>query len=428
MSDVSYPIRLLNTILRSGVLASKFLLIFFLAVYLPPEELGLYGLIVVSIAYGIYPLGFDFYNYTTRELIKSNKKTWGRLLKNQGALHVRLYGLFLPLFAFVFFLDLLPWRIAPWFFLLLVLEHLNQECMRLLIAMSKPLSASLALFMRQGIWALIIVAWMHQYPEARDLEYVLSAWVLGSAGALFVAFYTITTLPIAGWREPVDWAWIKKGLRIALPLLVSTLSLSTISTIDRYWFGHLQGNALLGAYVFYISLAASLISFLDAAVFHFSYPKMVYAASKGDIASMKKIMKEMFIQVTALSALFVVCAIFLTSPILNFIGKEAYLGSENLFFILIIAMIIHAYSHIPHYVLYAKHQDRVIVRSHVMSVFFFIFCGVMLSGFTDLYAIPVAAAAAYFMILVWKTWAAVDSMRRTPQNASGTFEILKKFT
>jgi len=406
MLEVNYQMRFLNAIFRGGVLVSKFLLIFFLATYLRPEELGLYGLIVSSIAYGIYPLGFDFYNFNTRELIKTDKKKWGKLLKSQGALHLRLYVVFLPLFFLVFHFGFLPWYMAPWFFLLLVLEHINQECMRLLIAMSKPLSASVALFMRQGVWALIISAWMYQYPEARKLEYVLFSWVLGGIAALVVAIHVIRKLPIAGWREKVDWVWVKKGLKVALPLLAATLSLSAISTIDRYWFGHLQGNVLLGAYVFYISLAASLISFLDAAVFSFAYPSMVHAASKGDVARMRNIMKKMFIQVTIFSSVFFIFAMFLTSPILHFIGRDVYLGSEDLFFILIIAMIIHAYSYIPHYALYARHKDRAIVYSHATSVFFFTGCVATLSDFVDVYAVPVSVAATYFMILIWKSFAA----------------------
>jgi len=424
---ISQP-RLLNVTLRGGVLVSKFLLIFFLAVYLNPEELGLYGLVVATIAYGIYPLGFDFYSYNTRELIRADKKTWGQLLKSQGALHMRLYVVFLPLLSFVFFFDFLPWRMAPWFFLLLVLEHINQECMRLLIAMSKPLSASVALFMRQGVWALILSAWMYHDPDARTLEYVLFFWILGGFAALCVATYTIRKLPISGWREPVDWAWVKKGLKVALPLLAATLSLSAISTIDRYWFGYLQGNALLGAYVFYISLAASLVSFLDAAVFSFAYPSMVHAASQGDLAGMRNIMKKMFVQITILSSLFFIFAMFLTSPILHFIGREVYLGSEDLFFILIVAMIIHAYSYIPHYALYARHQDRAIVCSHAASVFFFIVCVAISSGFAGVYAIPVAVAATYLMILIWKSFAATGLAQEVKDDTFRTFEISKRFT
>ena len=52
--------RLFNMALRGLTLASKFLLIFFLARFLEPAELGLYGLVVATIGYALYLLGLDF--------------------------------------------------------------------------------------------------------------------------------------------------------------------------------------------------------------------------------------------------------------------------------------------------------------------------------------------------------------------------------
>lgn len=46
--------RLINVSLRGGTLVCKFLLIFFLAKFLSPEEVGLFGLIVASIGYSFF--------------------------------------------------------------------------------------------------------------------------------------------------------------------------------------------------------------------------------------------------------------------------------------------------------------------------------------------------------------------------------------
>jgi hypothetical protein len=53
-------IRLINISLRGMTLVSKFLLIFFLAGFLEPKELGLYGLLAATIGYSMYLLGFEF--------------------------------------------------------------------------------------------------------------------------------------------------------------------------------------------------------------------------------------------------------------------------------------------------------------------------------------------------------------------------------
>ena len=121
----------MNIALRGITLASKFLLIFFLAKFLEPAELGLYGLLTVTIGYALYLLGFDFYTFTTREILKRERHEWGGLLKDQGALSLVLYVIVLPLLSLIFLEGLLPWSVAGWFFILLVLEHLTQELGRL---------------------------------------------------------------------------------------------------------------------------------------------------------------------------------------------------------------------------------------------------------------------------------------------------------
>lgn len=171
--------RLFNLAMRGMTLLAKFLLIFFLARFLEPHELGLYGLLVAAIGYAIYLLGLDFYTYTTRELIKHDRVLWGGMLKSQGALMLVLYCIVLPLLLLVFVAEKLPWWAAGWFFALLVLEHLNQEASRLLIAISDPLFASVALFLRQGAWVLFLVPVMYAAPELRSLTGVLLAWTAG---------------------------------------------------------------------------------------------------------------------------------------------------------------------------------------------------------------------------------------------------------
>lgn len=69
--------QLTNIAIRGSTLASKFLLIFFLARFLEPSELGVYGLFAATIGYSLYLLGFDFYTYTTRELLKCDRSQWG---------------------------------------------------------------------------------------------------------------------------------------------------------------------------------------------------------------------------------------------------------------------------------------------------------------------------------------------------------------
>lgn len=403
LTNNEYIVRLLNVGLRGVTLLCKFSLFFVLAFYLAPEEVGLYGLIVASIAYGIYPLGLEFYTYSTRELIKSDKSTCGRYLASQIRLYVVLYLVFLPLFLLLFYFNFLPWYVAVYFYVLLILEHANQEMMRLLIALSHQIAASVALFLRQGLWVLIVIPVMYFYPDYRSIDFILSLWVLGSIGAAAVSFVTFYNLGFKGWLSGFDWLWIKKGVLVSLPFFISTLSLSAIATFDRYLFDFFVGRDVLGAYVFYIGLAASLISFLDAAVFSFIYPKMIAAYAKEDLISFNSQVKKMFYQMLTLSFIFFAASFLLIDLIVGWIDKPIYSEHIFIFYIVVIAMFLQALSYIPHYALYAQGCDNTIIMSHGLSVVIFMISAFSLSYISELYAVPVALCITYFLVLVWKT-------------------------
>ena len=141
--------KVLNVGVRAATLACRFLFIFFLAKLLTPAEVGLYGLVTATVAYSLYFVGLDFYTFTTRELAGSDRNVWGGFIRNQAALSLALYCVVLPALMLVFSSGMLPWTLAKWFFLLIVLEHICQELTRLFIAASEQLAASIVLFLRR---------------------------------------------------------------------------------------------------------------------------------------------------------------------------------------------------------------------------------------------------------------------------------------
>ncbi|MBH2032227.1 MAG: oligosaccharide flippase family protein [Pseudomonadales bacterium] len=399
--------RLINIALRGMTLASKFLLIFFLARFLEPAELGLYGLLTATISYALYLLGFDFYTFTTREILKRDRSEWGGLLKDQGALSLLLYAIFLPMLSLVFINGYLPWHVAAWFFALLVLEHLTQELGRLLIAISEQLLASIVLFLRSGIWAVAATALMLVEPETRSLNLVLGAWTAGGIAALLLGVYRLNKLGIAGWHRKVDWKWIRKGLKVAIPLLVATLAIRGVFTLDRYWFGALAGLDILGAYVLFMGVCNALMSFLDAGVFAFIYPSLITAYHKQDSDAFRQSLRKMLIQTLLLTIVFAGTATVLIEPLLSWLNKPLYLEYQDLFPWLLLATLLYAVGMVPHFALYAQGQDRPIIHSHIASLICFIPTTWLFSAHWPYLAVPLGLCASFALILLWKTWAYV---------------------
>lgn len=403
--------RLINIGLRGTTLSSKFLLIFFLAKFLEPRDLGIYGLLTVTISYALYLLGFDFYTFTTREILKRGRHEWGGLLKDQGALSLVLYVITLPLLSFVFLQNYLPWSIAGWFFILLVLEHLTQEMSRLLIAISEQLLASVMLFLRSGIWAVLVTGLMFFREDLRELNLVLGGWTIGSFAALILGIYRLKKLDIGGWYKKVDWQWIGKGLKVAIPLLVATLALRGLFTVDRYWFAELANLETLGAYVLFMGISNALISFLDAGVFAFIYPALISAHHNKDATVFRLKLKALIWQTLILSSAFSVVALLIIDPLLAWLNKPLYLDNKYLFPWTLTITLFYSLSMIPHYALYAQGHDRPIIHSHIASLVIFIPSTWLLSQYWPLQAVPAGLCIAFALILLWKCLAFI---RLTP--------------
>ena len=402
---ISNRIRAINIGLRAATLASRFLLIFFLARFLEPAQLGLYGLLTATIGYSLYLLGFDFYTFTTREVLKRERQEWGGLLKDQGALSLFLYAIFIPLLCLIFIKGLLPWSLAGWFFALLVLEHMNQELGRLLIAISEQLLASVMLFLRQGTWAIAVTALMVVDPTTRSLDYVLGAWTVAGLVAVLTGAYRLTQLGIGGWNKKVDWAWIVTGLKVSISFLLSTLALRGVFTLDRYWLQSLGGLEIVGAYVLFMGISSTLMAFLDAGVFAFSYPGMISAYQKKQPALFRKNLRLLLIQTVMLTVAFAVVSLILLSPLLSWLGNPLYTAQQYLYPWVLITMVLYALGMVPHYALYAQRIDRPIIHSHIASLLVFVVATWLFSQHWPLLAVPLGLCSAFALILVWKSWA-----------------------
>lgn len=397
-------IRLTNLGLRGTTLVSKFLLIFMLARFLEPAELGLYGLLTVTISYGLYFLGFDFYIFTTREILKTEPSGRGQLLKSQVTLSLILYAIFLPLTIVLFGLELLPWWLLPWFMALLVLEHITQELNRLLVALQRQLVASWVLFFRAGAWCLAVVGIMFLNEPSQELTTVLIGWIAGSSIGMVIGVAVLWQIPMGGWLNAVDWVWLKKGLKIALPMLVATLALRGIYTLDRYWFEALAGLDVLGAYVLFIGMCTALLGFMDAGVFTFLYPAMISAHANNNAGEFRKKFRQLALQTVALTGLFSICAWLVVHPLLQWLDKPLYLERIDLFGWLLLATGLFVVGMIPHYGLYARGKDKALIVAHIAGFLVFLASTAALAPVVAELAVPFGLTAAFLFMLAWKSF------------------------
>jgi O-antigen/teichoic acid export membrane protein len=316
--------RLLNIGLRVTTLTTRFAFIFVLAKFVDPTLVGYYGLFTVSIGYALYLVGLDFYTYATREIIRASAWERGPMIKGQMALSGGLYIVVLLTSLVILGMADWPGHLYWWFAPILLLEYVNQEISRLLIALSQQLTASLVLFLRQGSWAIVIVALFAFVPESRNLELVFALWTASGVAAAGLGAWKLSRLEIAGWRPPVNWRWVRRGIAVSMSFLVATLALRGIQTFDRYWLEHLGGVELVAAYVLFIGMAGSLLVFLDAGIFAFTYPELIRLHLEDARAQARAVVRRALWQTILCIAAFGAVSWYLLPHLLHWIGNPLY--------------------------------------------------------------------------------------------------------
>lgn len=360
--DAASPaIAVANMAVRACTLASRAVLIVFFARFLTPAELGLYGLFTVSIALVLYVLGFDFYNYVTRELLSRPREYWPAMLRDQALFHLATYAIVLPALLVLFASNLLPWALGGWFYTLLILEHVSQELYRLLLTNSQSFLANVALFLRAGAWIFIYVGIGVVYAPARCLTSVWLWWAAGSVAGIVVSLLSLADLP---WRlalkTPINFPWLRRGIRISGRLLGGTLSLWGITTFDRYLLQHYRGFDAVGVYSFYMSVAGAIVVFVDAGIVAPLYPALVSAAAS-DPQQYARLRRRFSRSVWFGSLTLAIAAAIAIRPVLWFINRPAYSGHLEILWVLLLFAVLSVATRPATYALYAHKCDNQLV-------------------------------------------------------------------
>ena len=367
--DAMIKTSLVNLILRGLTLASKFLLLLFIARFLSPEELGIYGLVNVTIGISLYLLGMDFYAFNTRELLARPEAERPRLIRDQIVFHGFAYLIILPLLLVVFAFDAIPFKNVGWFYGLLVVEHLSQELSRFLITLSRPTMASLVLLVRTGLWVYVAVATMYFWNDTRTLPVIWGFWVCGAALSIILAVWSLRHLDFRSTRNiPVDWGWLKQGLKVSLPFLGSTASLLCINYADRYFIQFFHGEAMVGVYTFYTGIANMVQVFVYTGIVMILYPRIVESYQQGMTEAYNKNMRLLTIGIIGGVVILSGVAAIGIRPALLLVDKELISQYRAIFWIMLGTVSALMLSYIPHYALYVRKCDRAIVVSTVIAL------------------------------------------------------------
>lgn len=390
--------RVINLAMRGATLSSKLLLTLFLAKFFSLSDLGSYGLVLVTVTYCNEIVGGQFYSYTSRLLIKTEEDhSW--IIQQQLIFHLIMYIVMIPVAVYLIVAEIIPLSLFVMIFPIMLAEHIAQEQQRWLIALSKPLEANFLLFVRSGIWPIVLIALCLIEPEFRTLKILFYSWLTGSTVSCCLGFFFVQREIVIKRINGIDFRWIKKGIWTSLPFLYSTLIAQGVYTVDRYLVDLIGGDDVLGAYTLFFSVVSALIPCADACIFHFNYPQQVRTWQEKKYTAFFSISKKMYLHNFLLVLLFIpACYIFLYCYV-TWLNKTVFLENMYLLPSLLAAFSLQVIGFVSHYQLYSVGADRSIIINQSIGALVFVSTVVVLSEPLQVQVIPLALVLMNLTVL-----------------------------
>ena len=280
----------INLSLRVFASGAKFLYLLLITRYAEWSDVGLFGVLSAMVSLIVLIVGVDFYVYANRELML-NVKNKGTIITTQAGVYLSIYIICAPIIILYYsWFTNFPTDFAYMFYIWVVLEHLNIEIYRALIALEKQLRASIILCIKQilPVVILLFTLFFTNYAIDYSSAIIILFLPLLVAGLLGIYFLQIDRLNL----DCIDLSFVKGGIRISIIMLISTFFLRYISTMDKTFVLSTYGGEKAGIYTFLFSISMIISVVYDAVFSSYIVQKLVRLGGATDPHEFHRYFKE----------------------------------------------------------------------------------------------------------------------------------------
>ena len=383
MSRAFILLKFFNVFLRIGGVGSKFIIFTLMSKYFDVDVFGNYGLITSLITILIFVLGFDFYNFSIRDILNTKDK---QEIVNKVVVTFILYGLtylFFILVGSLIFCNIS--YIKPHLFLIIFLvitEHLSQEIYRLLIGFKKVLLANILLFFRTVSWSVIIIFFYYN-NNLITVDKIFKLWLLANTLTIVYVFFLSIS---KSYREIIKVSlrlnWVKKGLRICSVFFLATISLKFMEYANRFIVDYFLGEKIAGVFLFYSNISILITVYINTIVISFELPELIKLADSQEIHKLLRKFKKSLLVHTLISSLFIFIII---KPLLMWQNKVEFETYLPLIYFLILGVGLMNYSLMYHFKLYIYHKDKALLKSIIVSSILSLLLTIVFTSFYGIY-------------------------------------------
>lgn len=394
-----------NLGIRGATLIGKFLLVYFLADQLTVEQNGVWGIFTTSIALSLYVVGLDFYTYSSRRILDFKEEDRSPMLRDQLVFYFISYLVLFPILGLLFVFNVIDIKFAIFFYAILIFEHLAQEAYRTFVVFSKPIIANIVLFLRTGSWAyLLLILWTAGVDELKSLRWIYLFWMCGGIAALVVSLFFLAKFKFKSVKHiPIDWKWIKQGIKVSLLFFIGTVGYKIIEFADRYFIDFYHTKEEVGVYTFYANMCNIVETFVHTAVIIIFSPRLIETFHKSNY-HYRKTLAQFAKQVVIYTVIIGVALAILIIPLLKSLENDEYIRDYNAFVVLVLSKMVLNFSLIFHYILYVRKNDFPIIKATIIACVINILLNFILIPSMSIMGAALATLISFLIVMIMKMY------------------------
>ncbi len=361
-------IPIFNVLLRLASLFSKLFIVLILSRELNSYDFGYYGLFTAIIVYSVGFIGFEFHTYSNRALLISTK-THNEIITNHIIFSLIAITISVPAFFAVFHFELLLSSLAIYFIGILFFEYLALELSRVFNILGSQIVSSILLFVRTSVWIMPACYLFINDEQYQTLDFVLGWWFAGAVLSFFIGlFYLLIFYKYKFSFSYADKPWIIEGIKKSSGMFISAQAVLLLFVMDRYLIKFDVGVELASIYMFYFGLTNALLALFESSFFVFYTPKILYLYSNDKINEINSECSKLLKMIVICCLLVVISSYLVIDYIIEFVGKLEYVEFKNVFFLLLLSVLIRVISLVYHFAIYAIKKDKYLININLVSL------------------------------------------------------------
>lgn len=395
--------KIISLIFRFGGISGKFLLVFLMTKYISLEFQGEYTIISSTIAILIMFLGFDFYVFSNKIIVKNPDKALFSF-KNSLVFFTIGYLFLIPILFLLFQYSKTNINLLIIIYFLILAEHFSQELFRLHIALNNISFSNLLFFIRTGTWSWLLVFYIYFNPNSTPtINDILGFWMIFSFVSVVFGIMYVPNIK-SFFAISIDKLWIKKGIKIGATMFISTFFLKIIEYSDRYFITIFLNKTELGVYAFFFQIANVVNVVIFTLYISYAYPKILKAVYETNLVSLNKEKKKITLSSIIIIILFCIGTLIFLPFVLEYIGKEQLNSRVAIVYLLLCSALFFNLSYASHFVLIAKERELDILKATLIACVINVILNLTLIPFIGIYGSATALIVSNLVMLVTKRY------------------------